>query len=85
MCTYITELTPVQGSAKGAHGWISLSHAMASVDHPWHTSLAHTLNIDFFDEKCSPDARVAVELSAESARSLVRSIERALELASDVV
>ena len=52
-----------------------LDHATVYLDHPYFTQLEHTLNIDFADDA---GARVAVELSPESARALVRSIEEAL-------
>ena len=84
MCTYVTEIAAVQGSAKGARGWFTLTHAMASVDHPYHATLAHTVNLDFFNAESGPEARVAVELSPESARELVQRIEAALALAADV-
>jgi hypothetical protein len=41
----------------------------------------HTLNIDFADPSRGPGARVAVELTAASARELVAAIEAALESA----
>jgi Family of unknown function (DUF6295) len=78
MCSYITERTAVTGSGKGATGWFRLSHANVYFDHPYHAPLEHSLNIDFVDEAAGPSARVAVELSAESARALIRSIEAAL-------
>jgi uncharacterized protein DUF6295 len=78
MCSYITMKTAVTGSGKGPRGWFPLSHASIYFDHPYHTPLEHTLNIDFIDESSGADARVAVELSAESARRLVESIQTAL-------
>ena len=78
MCSYVNEKTAVQGSGKGAGGWFTLSHANVYLDHPYHTPLEHTLNIDFIDEASGAGKRVAVELSAESARALVRCIEAAL-------
>lgn len=81
MCTYVTERTEVSGSAKGARGWFALSHATVYFDHPFHTPMEHTLNIDFVDEPAGPSARVAVELSATSARALVHCIEAALAAA----
>jgi hypothetical protein len=78
MCSYTTMKTSVTGSGKGSRGWFALSHASVYFDHPYHTPLEHTLNIDFIDESSGADARVAVELSAESARRLVESIEAAL-------
>jgi uncharacterized protein DUF6295 len=81
MCTYVTEKTQVSGSGKGPQGWFRLSHANVYFDHPYFTPLDHTLNIDFVDEVAGPAARVAVELSPESARALIRSIESALKAA----
>jgi len=79
MCSYVTEKTEAEGSAKGPKGWFRLSHAIVYFDHPYSTPLEHTLNIDFIDEAAGPEARVAVELTAESARALVRCIESALD------
>jgi hypothetical protein len=81
MCSYITEQTAVEGSGKGAQGWFKLSHANVYLDHPYFTPLEHTLNIDFVDQAAGAGARVAVELSTESARELVRCIEAALAAA----
>jgi hypothetical protein len=81
MCTYVTEKAEVAGSGKGASGWFRLSHAMAYVDHPYHSPYEHTLNLDFLNEAAGPSARVAVELTPASARELVRCIESALAAA----
>jgi Family of unknown function (DUF6295) len=81
MCSYVTVPTDIAGSAKGPDGWISVTSASVYFDHPWHAPFEHTLNIDFADPAKGPDARVAVELSAESARQLMRSIATALEAA----
>jgi hypothetical protein len=48
------------------------------LDHPYFSALEHALSIDFIDENAGPQARVAVELSPDSARELVRCIEAAL-------
>ena len=48
-------------------------------DHPFHAPLEHALNIDFVNEAQGTGARVAVELSTESARELIRAIQAALE------
>ncbi len=79
MCTYITEKTKLIGSAKGPQGWMRIDEANVYFDHPFHTPLDHALNIDFVPANGSPDQRVAVELSAESARGLVQAILAALE------
>lgn len=78
MCTYITERANVIGSGKGVQGWFALTNATVYFDHPHHAPDDHTLNIDFVNEVMGPTARVAVELTAESARELVRAIQAAL-------
>ena len=83
MCSYVTVKTEVEGGGKGAEGWFRLSHANVYLDHPFFTQLEHTLNIDFVDEKAG--SRVAVELSPESARALLRSIESALASSSELI
>jgi hypothetical protein len=81
MCSYLTVATDVAGSAKGPSGWFSVTSASVYFDHPFHAPFDHTLNIDFIDAARGPDARVAVELSAESARALMQSIQSALDAA----
>lgn len=83
MCSYVTEKASVTGSGKGADGWFRLTHAMAYFDHPFHSPFEHTLNIDFVNERAGPSARVAVELTPESARELMRCIEAALSAAGE--
>jgi hypothetical protein len=78
MCTYLTETIKISGSGKGAAGWFGLSDASVYLDHPVHAMADHTLNIDFRNPAGGPAARVAVELTAASARELVRAIEAAL-------
>jgi hypothetical protein len=78
MCTYLTERVEVTGSGKGASGWFALSDATVYFDHPVHASAEHTLNIDFLNPGKGPSARVAVELTAESARALAQAIEATL-------
>jgi hypothetical protein len=78
MCTYLSESTVITGSGKGDGGWLSLTRASVYVDHPYHTLLEHTLNIDLAGDGTHPGARVAVELSLQSARDLVLCIETAL-------
>ena len=78
MCSYITEKTPVVGSAKGPRGWMRIDTANVYFDHPYHAPLDHALAIDFVSERDGAKERVAIELSAESARALVSSILAAL-------
>jgi hypothetical protein len=79
MCTYATLNTDIDGSAKGPESkWFHVSHGTVYFDHPVHAMADHTLNIDFTDPTRGPSARVAVELTASSARALVEAIEGAL-------
>ena len=81
MCTMIVEQVEIAGSGKGTSGWFSLRQVNVSYDHPFNVPLEHALNIDFVNEAQGPGARVAVELSAESARALVESILAVLDRA----
>ena len=79
MCTMISERVKIAGSGKGTGGWFSVTQANVSYDHPFNAPVEHALNIDFVNEALGTGARVAVELSAESARSLVQTIQAVLE------
>ncbi|MGO9341919.1 MAG: DUF6295 family protein [Acidimicrobiales bacterium] len=81
MCSYVTQRAAVAGSAKGRSGWFALTHATVYFDHPYHSPYEHTLNIDFSNTELGPESRVAVELTASSARELIACIEAALEAA----
>jgi hypothetical protein len=78
MCTYVTEKVAVDGSGKGAADWFPLTEASVYFDHPQHARAEHTLNIDFLNPGQGPSARLAVELTAASARALAAAIESAL-------
>ncbi len=78
MCTMIANQAKIEGSGKGASGWFAVRQVNVSYDHPYQIPLEHALSIDFVDEAQGPGARVAVELSLESARQLVRTIQRVL-------
>jgi hypothetical protein len=79
MCTYATVAIPAEGSAKGPGGdWFHVTDATVYFDHPVHAMDEHTLNIDIAAPEHGPAARVALELTAESARALVRTIQDAL-------
>ena len=78
MCTYLTEQVELHGSAKGAHGWFSATTASVYYDHPVHAPAGHTLNIDVMAPADGPSARVALELTAESALALAAAIRAAL-------
>jgi hypothetical protein len=78
MCTYITNKVQVEGSGKGPDGWFRITDGSVYFDHPQHALQEHTLNIDFLNPASGPGARVAVELSADSARALVQAINDTL-------
>jgi hypothetical protein len=77
----IANQAKIWGSGKGTRGWFTLREVNVSYDHPFNLSLEHALNIDFVNESEGPGARVAVELSVESARQLVQTILATLERA----
>ena len=81
MCTYLTEKIDVDGSGKGANGWFPVSEATVYVDHPVHAAYGHTLNIDMLNPGLGPSARVALELTEETALALAEAIHRALDRA----
>jgi hypothetical protein len=82
MCTYATLQAAMTGSAKGPGGsWFRVTDATVYFDHPVHAPAEHTLNIDFAAPARGPSARVAVELTAESARELMTAIQAALDSA----
>jgi hypothetical protein len=78
MCTYLTEKIRVDGSGKGATGWFSVSEATVYVDHPVHAPYGHTVNIDMLNPSLGPAARVALELTEETALALAEAIHRAI-------
>ena len=78
MCTYLTEKSRSPEAARAARAGSAVSDASVYFDHPVHAMAEHTLNIDFRNPGKGPEARVAVELTAESARELVRAIEATL-------
>lgn len=83
MCTMIAQQVKIEGSGKGTGGWFTLREANVSYDHPYDAPLEYALNIDFVNEAMRPGARVAVELSLESARTLLESIQAVLKRAEE--
>ena len=78
MCTMIVKQVEVDGSGKAGGQWFGLRQANVFYDHPFDFAQEHALNIDFVNGDMGPGARVAVELSADAARSLVSAIEAVL-------
>jgi hypothetical protein len=81
MCTMIVDKVKIEGSGKGTSGWFKLEQANVSFDHPFHAPYEHALNLDFVNESQGPAARVAVELSEQAARALVKTILAVLDQA----
>ncbi|MEN3537134.1 DUF6295 family protein [Microbispora sp. ZYX-F-249] len=81
MCTYLTEKFRIDGAAKGASGWFTVTDGMVYVDHPYHACREHTVNIDLTNPAEGPSARVAIELTEEAALALVEAIHKALAAA----
>jgi hypothetical protein len=79
VCSYIVEQGDVMAHGKGVSDWIKLTRANVYYDHPVSVPLDHALIIDFVDESAGPGSRVSVELSADSARELIRLIQATLE------
>jgi len=78
MCTYLTEHVEIDGSGKGATGWFCVKRATVYVDHPVHAPYGHTVNIDVINPQLGPSARVALELTEESALALADAIRHAI-------
>lgn len=83
MCTMIVHQAKIQGRGKNGGDWFEVREANISYDHPYDMPLEHALNIDFVNEAQGPSARVAVELSVEAARNLVKTIQAVLAQADE--
>lgn len=79
MCTYVTETLAITGSAKGPQGWFRATDASVYFDHPTHALADHTLNVDLRRPADGSSQRVALELTAGSARQLAETILRVLD------
>lgn len=81
MCTSIVEIVGAEGAGKGECGWFDLTHSVVSYDHPHHAVLEEAITIDFVNETLGPGARVAVELTLDSAKALSGALARAIAAA----
>jgi hypothetical protein len=54
---------------------------VVSYDHPHHALLEEAITIDFVNRALGPSARVAVELTLESAKELSSALARAIAAA----
>jgi hypothetical protein len=81
MCTSIVEIVGTSGAGKTGDGWIDLTHAVVSYDHPHHALLEEAITIDFVNRALGPEARVAVELTLDAAKELSLALARAIAAA----
>ncbi len=81
MCTSIVEVGRAEGAGKGGDGWFELTHSVVSYDHPHHALLEEAITIDFVNSALGPDARVAVELTLQSAKVLSDALAKAIAAA----
>jgi hypothetical protein len=81
MCTSIVEIVGADGSGRGDDGWFHLTHAVVSYDHPHHALLEEAITIDFVNASLGPAARVAVELTLQSAKELSDALAKAIAAA----
>ena len=79
MCAGTVEIVDVEGSGKNGSGWFPIHRARAVYDHAFHAPTEDALILDFVNPDRGPSARISVELSADSAKNLVKIIERALK------
>jgi hypothetical protein len=78
MCTMIAQQVKVNGSGKAGADWTRIDLASVSYDHPYDMPLEYSLNLDFTSQA---GTRVAVELDAASARTLVEIIQEVMRQA----
>jgi hypothetical protein len=83
VCTYQTERLTVEASAKTPNGWAAMTRATVYFDHPVHYPAGHALMIDVMNPDKGPSARVALEMSPESARTLAFAILHTLDNVPD--
>ena len=79
MCAGTVQTTQVRGSAKGPQGWFNVTRAHVVLDHPYHAPVEEAVLIDLVNPAEGPGARIALELTPESARALAEAITRTLE------
>jgi len=78
MCTSILKIVQTDGMGKGGEGWIDLTHAVVSYDHPHHALFDDAITIDFVNRALAPGSRIALEISLEAAKALAGALQRAI-------
>jgi hypothetical protein len=80
----ISEVAAIAGGGKGPQGWFAVNRLSVGFDHPTFVQLEHAITLDFLDDRSGPDARVAIELTPDSARQLIATLQTALERGKEV-
>ena len=78
MCTSILEIVKTDGMGKGGEGWIDLTHAVVSYDHPHHAMFEDAITLDFVNSALGPGSRIALEISLDAAKELSVALQRAI-------
>jgi hypothetical protein len=78
MCTSILEIVKTDGMGKGGEGWIDLTHAVVTYDHPHHALFEDAVTLDFVNQALGPGSRISVEISLEAARVLCAALQSAI-------
>ena len=79
MCITSIQFRQIEGSAKGVIGWFDANRVSVCNDHPHHLEREWCINIDVVNEDMGPSARVALELTLDSARALAEAIMAVVE------
>ena len=78
MCTSILEIVKTDGMGKGGEGWIDLTHAVVTYDHPHHALFEDAISLDFVNTALGPGSRIAIEISLETAKDFSAALQRAI-------
>lgn len=78
MCTSIVEIAKAEGAGRNRNGWFKLTHSVIAYDHPQCALDEDAVLIDFTNRDMDPGARVAAELSLESAKALYAALGKVI-------
>ena len=78
MCTSILEIVETDGMGKGGEGWIDLTHAVVSYDHPHHALFEDAITLDFVNAALGAGSRIALEISLAAAKEFSAALQRAI-------
>lgn len=74
MCITSIQFRNIEGSAKGVIGWFDANRVSVCNDHPHHLEREWCIIIDVVNQEMGPSARVAIELTLDSAKALSEAI-----------